>query len=85
MHGLFRAFFYPTTTIKKHHKMKGTGDIDGAIAEIERQKANGEAVNLQKTADKFSVTRSRLSRRTRGVTCSWSTYLDESTRHLTAA
>jgi hypothetical protein len=46
MHGLFRAFFYPTTTIKKHHKMKGTGDIDGAIAEIERQKANGEAVNL---------------------------------------
>jgi hypothetical protein len=42
----FRAFFYPTTTIKKHYKMKGTGDIDGAIAEIERQKATGEALNL---------------------------------------
>jgi len=62
MHGLFIAFFLPHSPIKKHHKMKGTGDIDGAIAEIERQKANRESLNLQKTADEFGVIRSRLSR-----------------------
>jgi hypothetical protein len=41
--------------------MKGTGDIAGALAELQRQKANGEILNYQKTADAFGVTRSRLS------------------------
>ena len=65
--------------------MKGTGDIDGAIAAYERLKRDGEEPNIKKVADEFEVTRSRLSRRVRGVTRSWEAYLDEEVRYLTTA
>ena len=65
--------------------MKGTGDIAGALAELQRQKANGEILNYQKTADAFGVTRSRLSRRWRGITRCWEVFLDKEIRYLTTA
>jgi hypothetical protein len=43
-------------------------DIDGAIAEINRQRANGESVNITQTAETFAVERSTLSRRVNSVT-----------------
>lgn len=65
--------------------MKPKGDIDSAIAEIERQMANGEPINLSKTAGKFSVERSTLSRRIAGVSRSWEEYLSQQVQHLTNA
>ena len=65
--------------------MKPKGDINSVIAEIERQMANGEAINFTVTAKAHGVERSTLSRRVHGVTRSHEEYISEQCRHLTNA
>jgi hypothetical protein len=63
--------------------MQPKGDINGAIAEVERLKANGEPYDYQAIAIAFGCERSTLSRRCRGVNRSHEEYISEQRRHLT--
>jgi DNA invertase Pin-like site-specific DNA recombinase len=57
--------------------MQPKGDINGAIAEVERLKANGEPCDYQAIAIAFGCERSTLSRRCRGVNRSHEEYISE--------
>ena len=63
--------------------MQPKGDINGAIAEVKRLKANREPYDYRAIAIVFGWERSTLSHRCRGVNRSNEEYISAQRRHLT--